>query len=292
MFAFALFFYACTNSTTTQQTQTDSSQTAHETVRPAPVVYDTISTLDSLKEADSAVFKLPDGRCYIVTSTKGALETEATAASPDTTQDHMRVTAAASSPGSTPCQGESFDGSDRKKAKTSFSSAAKQDFPGLDSMLITLPSDSVMGHHTPAISTSSTSTRVAEERRNVHISQTWIFAFAREGDEDYHVIIGTTSDKNTATFFNAEISGLPASLSGTTFNKINNARNDFTAHFGITTCHSGYQTQFMDNPVPVEITGSLLFDELHYSQHASIGTGVAKPTTYWEIHPISAIIFL
>ena len=143
-------------------------------------------------------------------------------------------------PGSHPCDGESFDGTDRKASKIKPSTAAVEDFENLSDFIDTLASDDDMGvNHTPAIGTGATSTRVTEEKRNVHIASAWLYTFSREGDEDFHVIIGTTNDKETATFFNAEISGLPGN-SASAFAALNEARTTFKDFFGLTQCSSGY----------------------------------------------------
>lgn len=144
----------------------------------------------------------------------------------------------------------------------------------------------------PPIDKSTTSKRVAEEKQNVHIKKAWLYTFKREGDEDYHVIIGSTANKNTATFFNIEISGLPAT--GTTgYTAVKSARKEFkNFFFGLnSSCQSSYAPGFMNNPVEIEVTGSLFFDKLHFDGKQSIGTGIAKPKSYWEIHPVSKIAF-
>jgi hypothetical protein len=251
------------------------------------VKYDTIKSLDSLKENDTTIFKSTDRKTYKVMKT---------AQTPDESEDIIENNKSATTKPKVKndaCTSETFDGSDRKKAKLSFSTAREETFANLAAFLATLPSDASMGStHNPVIKTDSTSNRVKEEKRNVHVLHAYIFAFSRETDEDYHVIIGTTNNKSTAVFFNAEISGLPKP-SSSSYTSIFNARKKFKDHFGLNNnCQGGYVTRFIDNPVEVELKGSLFFDELHYVGHKITGPPNAKTATFWEIHPIKDIIFL
>jgi len=255
------------------------------------VDHKTIQALDSLKDNDTVYFKSPDGKTYLVTKMVQALEEDYDSIKNNDTTQVRRLTAT-SNTGDVPCTSENFDGSDRKKAKLSFSSATEETFTNLAALVATLPSDQSMGTLVPPITTGATSDRVKEEKRNVHVLHTYIFAFSREGDEDYHVIIGTTNNKNTAEFFNAEISGLPPS-SSSSYTIIKNVRKKFKDHFGLNnSCQGGYVTTFINKPVEVELKGSLFFDELHYLHHTNIGTSTIVPKSYWEIHPIKDIVFL
>jgi hypothetical protein len=248
--------------------------------------YKSLDSLEGLHENDTAYYTTADGKSYLITLEKD-----------EDTEVHdslSMMSRAPASPGSTPCQGDDFDGSDRKKSKTSVSTASVQVFEGLNELLNDggLKSDDEMGsQYNPEISSAENSARVPEERRNIHFNQTWIYAFAREGDEDYHVIIGSTDDKKTARFFNTEVSGLPVVHSGSTYTKLNKVRNDFKNHFRINSCRTGY-FRILDHPVPVSITGSLFFDKHHYDGHGTMGTEGARPDSYWEIHPITNIKFL
>jgi hypothetical protein len=279
IFLALLFLLSCTSQNTKIDDKVDKVVKAEK--------YVTLKSLDSIKENDTVFFKSPDGKSYLVTNT---------AQTDDESEESMessRAAASASKIVNKPCTSEDFDGTDRKKAKLSFATAKEEAFANLGALMAILPSDNSMGStHIPAITTTSTSNRVKEEKRNVHVLQTYIYAFSRESDEDYHVIIGTTNNKNNAVFFNAEISGLPPS-SSSSYPGINNARKKFSDYFGLkNNCHGGYITRFIDQPVKVELKGSLFFDKLHYDNHASIGTKPAKPATYWEIHPVNDIVFL
>src|SRR5688572_20137181 len=62
---------------------------------------------------------------------------------------------------------DDFAGTARKKAKLSLSSAPTESFDDLSSLVGDLPPDQSMKVRVPAITTASTSGRVAEEKRNV-----------------------------------------------------------------------------------------------------------------------------
>jgi len=243
----------------------------------------TVTRLDQMNVGSAANFQAPNGKVFKVTFREAEPEFPVL---PDGNTNAMPH-----GPGSHPCDGESFDGTDRKASKIKPSTAAVEDFENLSDFIDTLASDDDMGvNHTPAIGTGATSTRVTEEKRNVHIASAWLYTFSREGDEDFHVIIGTTNDKETATFFNAEISGLPGN-SASAFAALNEARTTFKDFFGLTQCSSGYTADMMDEPQEIEITGSPFFDKLHFQGHGSIGPSYARSSSYWEIHPITEIVF-
>jgi len=189
-----------------------------------------------------------------------------------------------------PCDSEDFDGKDRKASKIAPATEADEEFETLADFIATLAPDSDMGSHHPAIDTGASSKRVTEEKRNVHVKNAWIFAFTREGDEDYHVIIGTTDDPTTATYFNAEVSGLPPA-SGAGFSSIKDARDSFQSFFGLDQCADSPYTDFTANPVPIEVTGSAFFDEFHFKGQGPIGPSFARSQSYWEIHPITKLVF-
>ena len=239
-----------------------------------------VTTLDSLKKGDTVLITL-NGKQVKVISRESVLENEQ--GENTATGNNLTVV----SPNK-PCEGETFDGTDRKAAKTSIATTKIVDYNTLDELIATLPLDATMGGLN--ISTTATSKRVAQENKNVHVKTVWIYTYKRESDEDYHVIIGSSSDKTKAVFFNMEISGLPTSK-GKTYAKLDTTRIAFTKHFNIVHCASDYAPEFLD-PVPVEITGSLFFDMLHYTGKTKIGHDGMYPKSYWEIYPVTSIKFL
>src|SRR5260370_1027978 len=115
--------------------------------------------------------------------------------------------------------GDNFTGNDRKAAKLSISTAAEEKFADLHDVLASLKPDSEM--KAMHIDISATSNRVAAEQRNVKVSA-FLYAFSREGDNDFHCILGRDPNK-PAEFMNMEVSGLPPS-GDSSFAKLNTAR--------------------------------------------------------------------
>ncbi len=261
-------------------------------VDPSPagtqaVTYRSVDSLGGIDKVDTVVFHARNGMSYTVVSRP----VEAADTLPSAAGGGMAHMMAAGKKNK-PCDGDQFDGNDRKAAKLSIATAASEDFTDLGGLIATLPTDASMGTtHTPAISTGSTSNRVTEEKRNAHVQTVWIYTFTREADEDYHVIIGTSATRSKAKFMNMEISGLPSSTVSS-FAKLQKVRDDFESFFGLHgKCISGYAKDLLDNPVKVEVTGSLFFDKLHFDQKAAIGPAEARSSSYWEIHPVTSITF-
>jgi hypothetical protein len=181
---------------------------------------------------------------------------------------------------------DNFQGTDRKAAKTSISAAPVVDRSDVGELLAHLPdSDFNMMHHQPAISKSASSDRVIEEEQNVTVQVGYIYAFAKEKDNDYHVILGNAPGQ-PAQFINVEISGLPKS--GPFRAQLKQARETFENFFGDNISTTGYH-KFTDEPIPVRIRGSLFYDIDH--PPGAVGPTGLKPTTAWEIHPVTEITF-
>jgi hypothetical protein len=178
--------------------------------------------------------------------------------------------------------GVSFAGTARKAAKISTVSVPEQQ-TSLSRLVAWCEShDAEMRDHDPAISSAAGSNRLAEEMRNV-ATTAWVFFAKKENDNDYHLIIGSTADLETADLMNAEISGLPPRGSRS-FPALEDARNQFESLFGDELRSGGY-TQF--TPTHVLITGSLFYDIDHPA--GAVGPRGHAPATAWEIHPITAI---
>jgi hypothetical protein len=178
--------------------------------------------------------------------------------------------------------GVSFAGTARKAAKISIDSAPEQQI-SLSRLVAWCEShDAEMRDHDPPISSAARSNRLPEEMRNV-ATTAWVFFAKKENDNDYHLIIGSTADLETADLMNAEISGLPPQGSRS-FSKLEDARNEFESLFGDELRSGGY-TQF--TPTHVHITGCLFYDIDHPA--GAVGPRGYAPTTAWEIHPITSI---
>ena len=191
------------------------------------------------------------------------------------------------SPGEAPCpdDGETFCGTARRKAKTSIAEAnLEPPFDNLGALLNSLPADPAM--RALNIPHGATSGRVAQENRNVKV-KAWIYAYKKEDDRDYHLILGTTPNQPAAQrrYMNVEISGLPIAP-GAVRNTLKQVRTDFKEimqeHF-----HTNQSYKRFQPPVPVEVTGSLFFDVSHTPP--AVGPTGLKPRTAWEIHPVTKI---
>jgi hypothetical protein len=176
-----------------------------------------------------------------------------------------------------------FEGSYRAEAKTSFAAAAGQE-ADIGSLISGLPSDKQMARLFPNLlphgSAGNHETRVALERRNVRVN-TWIYWVQHEGDNDFHVVLGDTSELSSGTtFMNAEISGLPSAHPD---------RAPFVAlRHRIEQLLANHENRngLLKTPVAVTIKGSLLWDGEHTYPSTVGPKGLPKLRQAWEIHPI------
>ena len=225
---------------------------------------DTITDLSLLQT--TAVYKAPSGKTYKVSF-------EADAEEDNNTRGITRGAAA-----NTACDhGNIFDGSYRKAAKLSIAAnqASGTNLAKLIKRVLALDNGS--------ITVTKTSPRIEIEDSAVTLISVYLYAIARESDEDYHIIIGTSANPSTASFFNIECSGLPPT-NNPGFNKLKTARQKVVAFLGgIERCTNGY-IKFTDHP-KVKIIGSLFYDKEHESNIP--GPSTSKPKTAWELHPIT-----
>jgi hypothetical protein len=186
-----------------------------------------------------------------------------------------------------PCDnGDTFDGSSRAEAKLSIAPGKAKTIT-IPKLLATLLSDSlVKARYTLGI----TSPRIEPEMRNVTIV-CWLYTYIREGDEDFHLIIGSTPDTSNVRFFSAEISALPKDTTAKDYARLKKARNQFISEIikDGNDCPKDYISGLYANPVKVKITGSLFFDLQHSGKAGRSGTGFYKSESPWEIHPVTAI---
>ena len=176
-----------------------------------------------------------------------------------------------------------FRGVDRKSPKTSIASAGREDFDDLDELIDSLEDDDDMLNHNPPIE-RDTMVRAAEEKRNVRVNA-WIYAIKYEADQDWHVIIGTDPSLGPATFFNAEVSGLPGNAASS-YQKLLSVRKALANLFdNELPTGSGYRKY--TEPIPVIVDGSLFFDVDHAA--GTVGPAGMRPTTAWEIHPVTRL---
>jgi hypothetical protein len=180
---------------------------------------------------------------------------------------------------------DDFAGTDRKAAKTSISIGPMETFTNLVDLLSSLPTDEDMLHHIPTITKASDSERVVEEETNVTVNA-FLFAAKGESDNDFHLILGSSSDAASAQFMNVEISGLPADEPSRT--ELSSPRKAFKNFFGDQVPGKGGYKRF-NPPIPVRVSGSQFYDIDH--KPGAVGPRDMAPTTSWEIHPVSSISF-
>jgi hypothetical protein len=183
-----------------------------------------------------------------------------------------------------PSTSENFSGSFRATAKTSFVSGQVETLGTLDSLFGPLPQDNKMTQQFPKLvmKTSNDSPRVVPEKRSVNVSA-FIYWVAPESDNDFHIILGSTSQLTSTTIFmNSEVSGLPAA--NPTKSPFPQRRTDIRA---ILAKHQNVNGLFV-TPVPVQVSGSLLWDGEHRSPN-NVGPKGLRPTKAWEIHPIKQL---
>lgn len=235
---------------------------------------DTISNLSLLKKR--AVYKAPNGKTYNVSFE--ADEQTRIRKMKTVTRRNARGVARRAAVTNTHCDNDNkFDGSYRKVAKLSIAghNASSTSLTKLINRLVAMDN--------AAIVVSSTSPRIAIEDSVVTLISVYLYAVAREADEDYHIIIGTSANPATAKFLNIECSGLPPT-NHPAYNKIKAARDKVVALLGgMERCSSGY-VKFNDHP-KVKIIGSLFYDKEHAGNIP--GPASSKPKTAWELHPIT-----
>jgi hypothetical protein len=178
------------------------------------------------------------------------------------------------------CLDSIFTGKARSKPKLTIVTASFEEFETVSALIKSLAKESIIR---PKV--AGNNNRISLEKRNVRLlKDTYLFAFKKESDNDYHVIIGDHKDPKKATFLNAEISG----LANATDKRLRLVRQTFETQF-VQVCNSAYAV-FAKNPIKIQIEGSLFYDIDHKA--GQIGPKGFRPTTTWEIHPISKITFL
>jgi hypothetical protein len=179
-----------------------------------------------------------------------------------------------------------FNGTVRRIAKVIIFNGDPKAFDSVDALRVSLRNDQDM--KALNIGRGPTVNRVAEEKFNVKVPA-YIYAFRKESDNDYHVIIGDKPGTLNPRYLNAEISGIPVAGSDENRNQLWAVRKAFKQAFALG--DDGPDAYFRPHPpVPVRIAGSLFWDVEHFPQ--TVGPNDFPPKTAWEIHPISDIEFL
>ena|SRR5579859_430602 len=181
---------------------------------------------------------------------------------------------------------DNFAGTARAAAKLSIAIGPTEQFVNLRALIGTLPPDEAMVHHVPPIATSSSSTRVTEEQRNVRLVG-FLYAASREQDNDFHLIVGRDPAVTPEMYMTMEVSGLPPAHNPS-FSRLKSARDAFKAFFGVHLPALTYD--FYHPPIPVTIEGSVFFDLDHaVGQHPGPPSLKSRMPTVWEVHPVTAI---
>ncbi len=233
---------------------------------------DTITSLADQKDT-VAYFRAPDGKVYKVE----LADENGNLVKP---QSYVEKTT-----DSLYCITDLFLGTERKNAKSTFLIKTIKFYNTVNALKVTLAADSIMRNLNPAITTAINSPRVIQEKRNVNIKTAFIYAISRENDNDFHLIIGDTLPYNAAKSLNVELAGIPnpANTSKDTLTKV---RTKVEAYFG-EKCSGAYSV--FTPPIKISVSGSLFYDIGH--PPGLVGTGIYKPSSSWEIHPMSDIVF-
>jgi hypothetical protein len=191
----------------------------------------------------------------------------------------------------TPGIDDPFTGSYRKDVKTSIwrvngAVAPPEQYQDIGSLLSSLPVDSVMrpsldasAPAMAAMTSAATSSRLAAEQKNVTLP-VYLRYVRKEGDNDYHLILGSTADA-TATYMTAEVAGLPPG--GSDLDTLRQVRGQLMTLLGYEPGTGDYHP--VTPPLSILITGSLFFDGGHVP--GEVGPDEAKTQQVWEIHPVT-----
>ena len=185
-------------------------------------------------------------------------------------------------------QSDVFNGVFRPEGKTSYATRKTVKLTQVDTLMGSLPTDMQMTqmHHelvTKDKNHQNHEPRIDLETRNVTV-KAWLYWVGHQADNDYHLILGDTSElTSTTVFMNSEVSGLPpARPTQPPFMDLRRKLRQLIAD------NANKKGAFV-TPVPVQITGSLLWDGEHRILH---NVGPTKPVDIrprkaWEILPIS-----
>jgi hypothetical protein len=179
---------------------------------------------------------------------------------------------------------DAFDGTARKAAKLSFAAVSYTTYSTITALRSSMYTDAYM--RGLGISSASTSNRVTQEKKNVSITTSYLYAISRESDEDFHLIIGNST--SASSLINVEVSGNPPS-SQSSYSAINATRNVIKSYFGKDFCGQSGYTKFTPAIRIYTLTGSMFFDVDHGA--GTVGPTGLRPNSSWEIHPVKSISF-
>lgn len=176
------------------------------------------------------------------------------------------------------CGGDVFTGTIRETAKTSIGTGPIETMDVKEFLSTFKGKPEELDNSSP---------RSSIEQRNVSIT-CWLYTYARESDQDFHLIISNTNKVAGRKFMTAEISGLPKNSNSKYYDRLLKARNQFRELIlkGEDYC-STYTKKYLKNPIKVIVTGSVFYDTHHPGGESGTGNYTAKSA--WEIHPITSI---
>src|SRR5260370_19309649 len=185
-------------------------------------------------------------------------------------------------------QSDVFKGEFRPEAKTSYATRKNEKLTYVDTLMSSLPTDMQMTQQHYEFVTKDKNhqnhqPRIDLETRNVTV-KAWLYWVGHQADNDFHLVLGDTSElTSTTVFMNSEVSGLPpARPTQPPFMDLRRKLRQLIAD-------NANKKGASVTPVPVQITGSLLWDGEHRNPH-NVGPKKPvdiRPTKAWEIHPIS-----
>lgn len=180
--------------------------------------------------------------------------------------------------------GDVFAGNDRRDPKTSVATGGLKSFSTISELRSSFPTDKFMKNL--GITKALDSERTPQEQYNVSVDG-YIYAASKESDNDFHLIVGDEDCASGRCLINVEVSGLPQDPSDSSYPTLSAVRAKFLAYFNDQQPSRGYKK--FDPPIAAALTGSVFFDVDHPA--GAVGPPGLKPSSAWEIHPLTDITF-
>ncbi len=271
----------CRHASTLACPQSNASPPAIAT-QPAPVSWPVTASAQARAAPSSAAvrtFKFK-GKTYQAVQTNERGESE---------EHELRESSLTGAPARR-SDGEHFNGSARKSAKTSFASGGADSFSSPGALLDSLLNGSAPQDNDRVMRSklNANAPRASEEQRNATVTA-FLYATKKESDNDFHLLIGDNPNGGDGRFMTAEVSGLPNPDNRLTpqFQQVRDAYRAFFTASGLSLPGERYVR--FPQPIPITLTGSVFFDVDHTI--GEVRSGNIIPETVWEIHPISDIVF-
>jgi hypothetical protein len=127
----------------------------------------------------------------------------------------------------------------------------------------------------------------AEEKRTVSVTeniQAVKLGNGKNGDNDFHLILGDGATYSKGPCFTAEVTGVPRS--GSDKQAFREVRGELLSILPKNLTFSGRYGK-PTPPIHVQVVAPVYFDADHTA--GSIGPAGAAPNSVWEIHPVQSI---